>query len=79
MLNFALLLVTVAIGVARFLITPRLDLPTAGGSYEAFAHLFVGGLFGAWVVKRSQWPWLVMAIAVSLLELVMFLVQKNAN
>ena len=71
-----LLAITVAIGLLRFTITPRLDLPTAEGSYEAVAHLFVGGLFGAWAVKRSEWAWLAMAVGVSLLELVLFFVQK---
>jgi hypothetical protein len=58
---------------------PRLDLPTAQGSYEAFAHLFVGGLFGAWVVKRTKLLWLVLAVSVSILELVLFIVQKLAQ
>lgn len=76
-MNYLLMLVTAAIALLRFEITPRLDLPTATGSYEAFAHLFVGGLIGAWLVKRTEWLWLEMAVAVSLLELVMFLVQKS--
>ena len=38
---------TLCIGAWRFVITPRLDLPTATGSYEAVAHLWDGLLFGA--------------------------------
>ncbi len=72
----SLLLTTLAIAAVRFLIEPRLDLPTATGSYEAVAHLFVGGLFGAWLVNRQR-PLLLMAVSVSLLELIMFLVQKG--
>jgi hypothetical protein len=25
------------------------------GSYEALAHVFVGGVFGAWLVNRERW------------------------
>lgn len=39
------------------------------GSYEAFAHLFVGGVFGAWLVTKSRWP-LVIAIGLTLVEVV---------
>lgn len=39
--------ITFVLGLLRFWITPRLNLPTAIGSYEAFSHLWVGGLFGA--------------------------------
>ncbi len=76
MKNFILLLTTLLIAGLRFVIEPRLNLPTSEGSYEAFAHLFVGGLIGAWLVKRSEWKWLAMAIGVSLVELVMFILQK---
>jgi len=61
MIDLALISVTIIVAVLRFIITPRLNLPTAEGSYEAFAHLFVGGLFGAWIVttdwKRYRYPW----------------------
>ena len=39
--------ITFAIGLMRLVITPRLNLPTSTGSYEALAHLWDGGLFGA--------------------------------
>jgi len=25
------------------------------GSYEAFAHMLVGGVFGAWIANREKW------------------------
>lgn len=78
MTNVLLIIVTLAIAIGRFYITPRLDLPTTTGTYEAIAHLFVGGLFGAWLMDRCQWVWLCLALGVSLLELVMFLIQKFA-
>jgi hypothetical protein len=74
-----LVLLTLVVAGVRCLMAPRLDLPTAQGSYEAFAHLFVGGLFGAWVVRRTKLLWLVLAASVSILELVLFIVQKLAQ
>jgi uncharacterized membrane protein YdcZ (DUF606 family) len=41
------------------------------GSYEAFAHLFVGGLLGAWVVCRRWWLLYVVGV-MSLVELLAF-------
>lgn len=52
-------------------------------SYQAFAHLFVGGLFGAAFVDLSldigRWTfdgywWLWLAIGLSVVELIVFLV-----
>jgi hypothetical protein len=28
---------------------------SAQGSYEAIAHILVGGLIGAWLVNRQRW------------------------
>jgi hypothetical protein len=47
------------------------------GSYEAAAHLFVGGLIGAWIVNRRRWIWLAVAIAITIVEVVAFMIQKN--
>jgi hypothetical protein len=59
----------------RMHITPRLNLPTLEGSFEAFSHLFVGGLFGAWLISRDrQLLW--SGIGISLFELIMFIIQK---
>jgi len=48
---------------------------SANGSYEAFAHLFVGGLFGVAIGQR-RWFYAVIAIALSLVELICFLANK---
>lgn len=42
------------------------------GSYEAIAHLFVGGLLGAWLVSRKYF-YLVLVVALSGFELFSFL------
>lgn len=77
MIDALLALVALVVGVLRLLITPRLDLPTTEGCYEAFAHIFVGGLFGAWLVRRpAKSLWLVLALCISTVELTAFLVQK---
>jgi hypothetical protein len=39
------------------------------GSYDAMAHILVGGLFGAWLVNRARWL-LMTALAVSAVEVV---------
>jgi len=39
------------------------------GSYEAMAHIVVGGLIGAWLVNRERWL-LMSALAVSAVEVV---------
>lgn len=83
-----ILWIAAAIAIARLFITPRLNVPTAEGSYEAVAHLFVGGLFGAWwmhyshdemnfhEVTKSRNYFLFIALGPSLFELGMFLIQK---
>lgn len=71
-----LILLGISLAVLRFTITPRLELPTASGSYEAAAHLFVGGLIGAWIVNWRKWVWLAVAIAVTVVEVVAFMIQK---
>lgn len=74
----------------RFLITPRLDLPTFTGSYEAMSHLFVGFLIGIWSVsagdcgslkERDDWRILCKSLVLSLtlLEIVAFAVQKRGG
>ena len=76
-----LVLVTaLAVFVLRFFITPRLThIPSFEMSYEAFAHLFVGGLIGvSWYDKKNATAALYGAIGWSLVifELLMFLWQK---
>jgi hypothetical protein len=71
--------------LGRFVIEPRLDLPTLEGSYEAFSHLYVGGLFGFWWARRGHISErvyadglraLILAVGLSLFELAMFIYQK---
>jgi hypothetical protein len=73
----ALTLLTI---LGRILITPRLtSVPSAEGSYEAFAHMFVGGLLMVGIYDRhneharTYW-WLGWALGIY--ELIYFLVQK---
>ncbi len=61
------ILVAVLIGAVRpFLETHH---ASASGSYEAIAHLFVGGLFGAWAVGGDR-VWLYLGIGLSALEVI---------
>jgi hypothetical protein len=47
-----IVLVALAVGIVRpFLTSHPLSME---GSYEAFTHLFVGGLIGAWLVTRER-------------------------
>lgn len=66
---FLLVFLAVCIAVARFFIPAHPLSPH--GSYEAFAHLFVGGLIGAWLVSR-RWLYLWLVIVLSAVELVAF-------
>lgn len=94
-----MLWMTLFVGLLRFVITPRLDLPTGIGSYEAVAHLWAGALIGAAVafhmagpivrnrsmcstysaelqfIRNAKACWWMMG-CLSVLELVMFLLQK---
>ena len=59
----------VVIGVARpFMPSHPVTWP---GTYEAAAHLFVGGLCGAWLVKRET-RYAVLVVVLSLVELIFF-------
>ena len=58
-MKIIVILVAVAICVGRFFVTGHpLSLE---GAYEAFAHLFVGGLNGAaimaWMISKRIYPW----------------------
>ena len=76
MLHALVVLLAIILGVGRFLITPRLNLPTAEGVYEAFAHLFIGALIGAAAVRRSR-LYVTVVVGLTLIELVAFLVQRR--
>lgn len=64
-----LVLVSLTLSVIRFLI-PSHAL-SLNGSYEAVAHLFVGGLMGAWIVSKEK-TYLLLVGVLSLVELVAF-------
>lgn len=67
-----LLIITILFGIGRifsFLIPAGLAL----NSFKAFAHIWVGGLFGAYFVKRDE-HYLELAVGISVLELIMFLI-----
>ena len=61
------ILVAIAIAAVRpFLPTHPVSLQ---GSYEAVAHMVVGGIIGAWIVSRARWL-LFTAIGLSVVEVV---------
>lgn len=90
--RWVLIFISLVIIGIRIVITPRLNLPTYEGSYEAFAHMFVGGLFGCaiktWIARKDidyydydygaedAKFYWYLAWAVSLFELFMFTIQK---
>jgi hypothetical protein len=63
------LVIAAAVLVAVF--RPFMPLHSASlpGSYEAMAHIFVGGLIGAWLVNRQRWL-LFTALAISAVEVI---------
>jgi hypothetical protein len=68
-----IVLIAIAVGIGRpFLSSHPLSLE---GSYEAFAHLFVGGLIGAWLFKRQR-LYLGLVIALSVVELASALLKR---
>lgn len=68
-----IVLTALAVGIVRpFLSSHPLSLE---GSYEAFAHLFVGGLIGAWLVKRER-LYLGLVVALSIVELASALLKR---
>jgi len=70
---FFLILFTVLFASARFFI-PSQPLSLVG-SYQAFAHLFVGGLIGAWLASKDK-VCLVLLLYLCLIELGCFLYSK---
>jgi hypothetical protein len=52
-MKFAIIAIAVVLGVIRPFLSPH---PVSlQGSYEALAHLYVGGVVGAWLVTRARW------------------------
>jgi len=63
-----------AFALGRFTLVTHVT-PSVGGSYQAFAHLFVGGLVGAYLASRKR-DYLWLALALSAVELFAFLVTR---
>ena len=64
-MKFAIIALAIVLGVIRPFLSPH---PVSlQGSYEAFAHLFVGGVVGAWLVTRARWL-LVIGIGLTVVE-----------
>jgi len=64
-MKFAIIAIAVVLGVIRPFLSPH---PVSlQGSYEALAHLFVGGVVGAWLVTRARWL-LVIGIGLTVVE-----------
>lgn len=69
-----LFLIALSLAVVRFMIpTHSLSL---GGSYEAIAHLFVGGLIGIWLHSKDKFgedKWYgFVALLLTIIEVVAF-------
>jgi hypothetical protein len=69
MVNYMLIAIALLFGIARFFIP--VHPVSAFGSYEAFAHLFIGGLIGAWLVSR-KWVYLSLVLALTAVETFVF-------
>ncbi len=64
-MKFAIIGIAVVLGVIRPFLSPH---PVSlQGSYEALAHLFVGGVIGAWLVTRARWL-IVIGIGLTVVE-----------
>jgi hypothetical protein len=64
-MKFAIIAIAIVLGVIRPFLSPH---PVSlQGSYEAIAHLFVGGVIGAWLVTRARWL-LVIGIGLTVVE-----------
>lgn len=66
-IKYALIAISaLSVGIVRPFLTAHPLSPE--GSYEAFAHLFVGGLIGAWLVTRER-LYLGLVVGLSIVEL----------
>ena len=64
-MKFAVIAFAIVLGVVRPFLSPH---PVSfQGSYEAIAHMFVGGVIGAWMMTRARWL-LVTAIGLTVVE-----------
>ena len=61
-MHILVIIAGVALCIARFWIDP--SHASVSGSYQAVAHLFTGGSFGAWLGGRDQtWFWVGAAVS----------------
>lgn len=67
--------VVIAIAVVIAIVRPFMPMHPVSpqGSYEAIAHLFVGGILGAWLATRERWL-LAIAIGLSVVEVLSALI-----
>ena len=65
----ALFVIAAIFSVIRFFIPSHPLSPS--GSYQALAHLFVGGLIGAWMASKEKWYGF-LALGLTAVELVAF-------
>ena len=64
-MKFVVIAAAVVLGIIRPFLSPH---PVSmQGSYEAIAHMFVGGVIGAWLVTRAPWL-LATAIVLAIVE-----------
>ena len=68
-MNYLLALLVAVFTVVRFQIPTHALSPV--GAYEAFAHLFVGGLFGA-AMAAKKWNYFWFATALTVVEVIAF-------
>ena len=65
-MKFAVIAFAIVLGIIRPFLSPH---PVSfQGSYEAIAHMFVGGVIGAWMMTRARWL-LVTAIGLTVVEI----------
>lgn len=87
-----IILLTLAFGIGRFFV-PVLGRISNDDFFKDAAHLFVGGLFGTaiyatrrigivlqisfWKAFKAEWKWWALAIGLTILEVVAFLVRRS--
>lgn len=73
--KIAVTAIAFAFGIAR-IFSGTLPEGLAADSFKDFAHIFVGGLFGAWLVDRSDRHWLWLAVGLSVWEVICAVAQR---
>lgn len=70
-----LVVVTLVFGVLRFVL-PVSGTVNKADIYKDLAHLYVGGLFGAWLAAGDT-AYLLLALGLTVLEVVAFIVRRK--